>query len=142
MLMPGTPEEETQTINTEVGDIKLTMYVSEVDESVACFVSYSDYPAPVIAVSDPYTMLTAARDSTVFAQGGKLLSNYKISLGGNPGIAFVADVEIEGKEAVLRARNYVVGNRLFQIFAMALKGQKSREETAQFLSSFKLKKPS
>ncbi|HUV06222.1 MAG TPA: hypothetical protein VMX75_00755 [Spirochaetia bacterium] len=140
VLMPGKPEEQTHTLNTAAGDIKLTIYASEMGESLVFFVSYSDYPPEVAGSAVPGGLLRAARDSTVQSQGGKLLASYGIALGGHPGLSYVAEAKVQGREAVLRARNFMVGSRLYQIFALGERGEGSTEKMAKFLGSFRLKK--
>jgi len=142
VLLPGTPDEQTETVTTELGDISLTILMAQPDESMIYFISYSDYPAAAVAASDPLSLLASARDSTVDSQGGSLTGQYRITLGEHPGLAFIADVKMEGRDAVLRARNYIVGNRLYQVFAMAYRESDSVDEMNRFFQSFRLSEPS
>ena len=138
ILLPGIPEEQTETVSTALGDIRLTILMAQPDETAIYFVSYSDYPAEAVSATDPDSLLASAMISTVDSQNGTLGGYYKIALVGRPGLAFSADVKIEGRDAILRARNYIVGNRLYQVFAMAYREADSTEDMSRFLGSFRL----
>jgi hypothetical protein len=139
VFLPGEPERQTKTVNTDLGQIDLTMFISELGEEKVFFVSYSDYPGRVVEQTEPYALLENARDSTVRSQEGALRQSYRLTLSGNPGLEYLADTKVEGKEAILWARNYMEKNRLYQILAMALKGKESLEEMDRFLRSFRFK---
>jgi hypothetical protein len=141
ILMPGEPERQTETVETELGKIELTMFITELDEETVFFVSYSDYPRHIVEQSEPYAMLENARDSTIRSQQGELRQSYRLTLSGHPGLEYLADTKIENRDASLWARSYLENNRLFQILAMALKREEghadSHEEMDRFLRSFR-----
>lgn len=141
VLMPGEPERQTETVETDLGQIELTMFITELNEETVLFVSYSDYPEQIVEQSKPYAILENARDSTISSQQGDLKQSYRLTLSGRPGLEYLADTKIEGRDALIWARSYLKKNRLFQILAMALKrGEgraKSHEEMDRFLRSFR-----
>ena len=141
VLMPGEPEQQTETVETDLGRIELTMFITELDEETVFFVSYSDYPEQIVDRSEPYAILENARDSTIRSQQGELVQSYRLTLSGHPGLEYLADTKIEGRGALIWARSYIEKNRLFQIMAMALKRGEgpagSHEEMDRFLRSFR-----
>ena len=141
VLMPGEPERQTETVETDLGQIELTMFITELDEETVFFVSYSDYPGHIVDQAEPYAILENARDSTISSQQGDLKQSYRLTLSGHPGLEYLADTKIEGRDALIWARSYLEKNRLFQILAMALKhGEEpaeSHEEIDRFLRSFR-----
>jgi len=138
ILLPVQPEAQTETVATGAGEIDLNLFIAETEEKTAYFVSYADYPRSAVSEADPYAILAGARDATLKAQNGRPRSDYRLRLGGHPGIEFTADVEVGGREAVLWARNYLVGSRLYQTFAMAYRGREPYEEMERFFHSFRV----
>jgi len=141
VFMPGEPERRTETVETDLGQIELIMFITELDEETVLFVSYSDYPEHIVEQSAPYAILENARDSTISSQQGDLKQSYRLTLSGRPGLEYLADTKIEGKDALIWVRSYLEKNRLFQILAMALKHEEgpaeSHEEMDRFLRSFR-----
>lgn len=141
VLMPGEPERQTETVETDLGQIELTMFITGLDEETVFIVSYSDYPGHIVDQVEPYAILENARNSTVSSQQGEIRQSYRLTLNGHPGLEYLADTKIEGRDALIWARSYLEKNRLFQILAMALKrGEgraKSHEEMDKFLRSFR-----
>ena len=135
---PGKPEQQTDTIATAVGEIELITVVAEGGKSTAYFAAYSDYPPEIIELSGARRMLENSREIAIKSQGATLLREHKIALGGNPGLEFVAEFEIEGTAALLKARSYLVRNRLFQTSVLALEGAESLADIDRFLKSFRL----
>ena len=139
VVFPGKPEEKKETVNTAVGDIGLTIFIAVLGETMVCFVSYSDYPAEILRVSDTRQLLANSRDGIMRAQNARLLREHQIALGGNPGLEFIAEITVDGHEALLKARSYLVGNRLYQAHAIALDGQEALPDIDRFLKSFRLR---
>ena len=136
--LPGEPDVETDRVPTGAGEVDLHLYVVETEEKTAYFVSYTDYPRSVVSKSDPYRILAGAREATIRAQNGTLNSLYRLRLRDHPGMEFMADVVVGGRNAVLWARSYMVGRRLYQTFVMAYKGREPFEEMERFFRSFRL----
>jgi len=102
-------------------------------------VGYSDYPEEMVKESDPEKILDGSRDGAVRNANGKLVLENKISLDGNPGRELVIDAKGKGgQDATMKARVFLVKNRLYQVMVVAPKGQVSGAEIDDFLKSFKL----
>lgn len=133
--MPGTPSEETQSVQTPAGDIDVHTFVFEQKE-VAYSIIYSDFPDALIAARDTEKMLDGARDGAISSVKGTLKAETKITLEEFPG----REVKIEapdGKHTVI-SRVYLVGNRLYQVAVAMPKEDPSSDDVAKFFSSFKL----
>jgi hypothetical protein len=135
IAFPGDPETQTQSVPTDVGDVALTMYTVETG-SAAYLAGYADYPADMVAGSDPETMLDGGRDGAVGNIDGRLLTEKHITLDGHLG----RELKVESKDGkqVLYGRFYLVEARLYQI--MVVTSPDGLEETVifAFLDSFTL----
>jgi hypothetical protein len=136
ILMPGSPKESQQTYPTDAGDVVATLFILELEGgSVAYLLGYNDYKAELVASSDPQVMLDGARDGAVSNVSGKLISEKKITLDGNPG----RELKIEApQDNVVFARVYMVKQRLYQALVVMPKSKLRDGEVKKFLGSFKL----
>ena len=55
-----------------------------------------------------------------------------------PGVEFVAEGTVKGADTLLHGRLYLVDQRLYQVIALAPKGEMPQGVVNRFLSSFKL----
>jgi hypothetical protein len=129
--LPGTPEETKQTSQ----GVDIFMYTLKKDP-LFYIVGYGDYPQATIDQRGPEAMLDADRDSFVKAVKGKILSEKKVKLDGNPG----RDIMIEGASANFQLREYLVGRRLYQIVSGGAKEAINSPANKSFHESFKLVK--
>jgi hypothetical protein len=130
---PGEPEEQSQSISTAVGSIETwTLMVEE--QGAGFSVSFADYPQEIIAASETALMLDGARDGAVANISGILLEENEISLDGHPGREI--EVEVKEEDVVVRARFYLVENRLYVIQAISETSKVSEDDFVRFLNSF------
>jgi hypothetical protein len=135
IMLPGTPELQTQTVNTAAGPIVVKMYIVN-DNGMAYIVSYNDYPQEAMDQTTPEQVLDGARDGAVANVYGKLLSETILSLDGYPGRQINVGVGDNG----IKARIYLVNNRLYNVMVSG-PGQKLTTKTVgDVLESFKLTK--
>ena len=140
VTVPTEPKEETESVDTRLGKIDIHMFTTE-DGNTAYMIGYSDYPEDIIKQNDPQKLLDGGRDGAVSNVNGKLDSELKIDLDGNPGRALVISAKAgNDQDATIKARIYLVGNRLYQVMMVAPKGEVSSSEMDEFLKSFKLLK--
>ena len=128
---PSLPEAKIEEVPTEVGAFQLHTYVAQV-LPVALFIGVCDYGAQG-AKSDPAGLLEGAKNGAVANFSSHLLSERKIALGVNPGVAFEAESDV----AHLSARIYLAGTVLYQTMVVTPLG-KPYPDTARFLDSFQL----
>ena len=135
---PKTLQESTQDLELQSGKITLYLFSTQQD-NIGYFVSYCDYPPETMAHGDPEKMLDGSRDGALSNAKGKLLSETKITLEGNPGRELVMEAADEsGRRAVIKGRLFMVKNRLYQVMVVAPRGQAGDKIIDDFLQSFKL----
>ncbi len=133
---PITLDKDSQSVDTAVGPIEIHTFTAE-DRNAAYVVAYSDYPAEMVAQTDPETLLSGSRDGAVQNVGGTLVSEDTIDLNGNPGRDLVIDAKTDtGEEATVNARLYLFENRLYQILVVVPKGEEDGVDVDGFLDSF------
>jgi hypothetical protein len=137
VLMPGTPTEQTQAQDTEMGTIDVHSFTFE-EGDVAYLVGYNVFPAAVIGAASSDSMLDGARDGQVNAVKGTLVNEQKITLGAYPGRELEIQIEDSDGTLSLRSRTFLVRDRLYQVMVVGPKGQSTSPDTTKFLDSFKL----
>jgi hypothetical protein len=135
ILMPGTPTEKTQKVNTQAGAIDMHLFTL-VQKGVAYLAIYNDYPEVFVQARNADKMLDGARDGAVSSIQGKLLSELIISLDKYPG----REIRIEAPDGkhTIQTRIYLVKNRLYQVGVVTPKEGSFSEDVTKFLDSFKL----
>jgi hypothetical protein len=95
-----------------------------------------DFPEQSISLT-PSSALDAVRKTAIEGIGARLLNEVSITLGNSPGreIRFTA----QGEKLLTTQRMYVVGDRLYVIFAVSLTSESTEVAVARFLDSFQLK---
>ena len=139
VLMQGAPRVETNSMETPVG--KITGHLYSVEATDAAFgVGYSDFPAEIVRATTPRQLFTVVREGWVKRIQGtlqgdgtdiKLESKY-------PGMEIIAWGKLDGRDAYLRGRFYLVGDRLYQLIVFGTKSAMPVSDINHFLGSFKL----
>jgi hypothetical protein len=130
---PYSLKETTQSVDTAAGKVETHMFRAEQGQE-AWVVAYSELPVEIVQASDPRGMLEASRDGAVANINGELVSDAPISLNEYPGREFTASAQ----GLSLRARMFLVENRLYQIMAVVPKDKENSKEIDDFLQSFQL----
>ena len=138
VLVPGTPSEQTQNLDTGVGAIDLHFFIVEQD-GFQYLVSYNDYPDAMVREADADKVLDGARDGVVANVQGRLLNEVKVWLADYPGRELRIRIP-EGRQT-MRTRLYFVGNRLYQVGVLSAEDSAAADEISKFLNSFKLQTP-
>ncbi len=134
---PGTPQQRTQTMRTNLGTLDAKMVTVEVPDAFYA-IAFVDYPRDKLGKTAPDTLLDGARDGAVSNVKGKLASETKISMNGYPG----RELRIEAPgDLVLNARLYMVKERLYQTLVVMPKARENAADSKRFLDSFKFQKP-
>jgi hypothetical protein len=141
VMTPVAMEEASQDVDTQIGKIRIVMYGGELD-GAAFQVGFNDYPKGFVTPDNTTQLLDGAREGMVNNIGGTLVSEQKVFLKGYAGREIVATVVLDETtgEAIVKARIYMVGSRLYQIVVVspAGEGAVSAESIDAFLKSFKL----
>lgn len=134
VMMPGEPQLTRSRVAIQGGEVQVGTWKSSV-EGALFSVSYADYPEPVIATKPPMALVNEGRDSVVASVKGTLLREQEVTLDGvYPGKAYVA----ESPSGEVRARHFLVGNRLYTLLALFNPSIGSPQADA-FLSSLALR---
>jgi serine/threonine-protein kinase len=134
VLMPGTPSYEKQSNGTALGPIDMHMFTLNIKRDAAYVIMYSDYPE-IVTRANPDDLLDGGRNGALASSKGKLVSEQNMSLDGFPGREIVIEVPGEG---LMRVRMFLVRQQLFQIMAVGTKEKIDHEDTAKYLTSFRL----
>jgi len=138
ILMRGDPLVEKQDLETPIGKIAGQWYSTELQDSVFG-VGYADYPAELVRNVPHRELFTTVRSSWLSRIDGKLQGDgTAIGLEGNPGMEYIAAGKFNGRDAYLRGRIYLVGNRLFQVVVFGDKHTLPLSDINKFVDSFKL----
>ena len=131
VLMPGTPEESNDTVQSDHGPYTTHMFILRSQGNVFV-VGWVDY--------DPsfkfnlQTELEANRDNFVKGIKGTLVESRSVKIDGYQALEFTAETPTR----VFRSRVYMVGRRPYQIIVGSQKGTDDSENVNKFLDSFKV----
>lgn len=114
VLMPGEPRETVQPLQTSVGFVELHSILVE-DHDNAYLVMYADYPEAAIAQHSPTAILAQVTASWLAEHRAEAVAPTDLELSGHPGqgLRYVLPNGLQ-----VQARAYLVGRRLYQIFAL------------------------
>jgi hypothetical protein len=130
VLMPGTPKKQ----NLNASGISTTAYAIEEKEG-AYVVVFADMPIPAReSAMQTQLRLEGARDGMLMSTNARLTSEGPLLLAGKyPGREMNAD--LPERKGILRARLYVVGQRLYQIMVAGRATWARTSQADQFLDS-------
>ncbi|MBW4612019.1 MAG: hypothetical protein KME21_01805 [Desmonostoc vinosum HA7617-LM4] len=122
VLMPGTPNRNTQYQKTYMGEINLEMFVAQPPkQEVAYIVTYNDFPYSYGQMANPQLILNNARDLALKTTKSNLMSQRNIrSSNGHPGKE-IEYINTGGK--ITKNRMYVAEGRLYQVMAITTRKQ-------------------
>ncbi|MCC5639362.1 hypothetical protein LC593_26785 [Nostoc sp. CHAB 5844] len=139
VLMPGTPNKETQTQKTYMGEIDLEIFFAQPPkQQVAYVVVYNDFPHSYGQLTNPQTILEQAQHMVLKTTKSSLIRQRNIrSSNGHPGKE-IEFINAGGK--ITRSRMYVAQGRLYQVMAITTKKQqKTLSKTITgYLNSFQV----
>lgn len=138
--MPGSPTKETQTLPSEVGDIKLSTW-SLIEQETALVFSVVDYPRNRMSKALPQDVLDGARSGALANVNGTVTREIQVLLDTGkgrfwPGRQFEASLP-QGFRYT--ARMYLVGDRLYQFALVAKDATTGRIYFERMVKDFRLK---
>lgn len=141
---PQKPVENPQVINTEIGELKMNMFIYDAssagkDDNLLYLVNYTEYPEAFMEVEDPESVKVFFRNAVDGAVGnvnGRLISEKIIKLGRHPG----REIKVDFKEgmAVIRMRFYLVGYKLYMLQTITETKKDFNKSINRFMNSFEL----
>ena len=142
VLMRGDPRVEQRNLDTPMGKIAGSWYSLEQKDSVFG-VGYADYPAQVVQATPPRKMFTIVRDGWLKRIAGTLEGDgTDINLDNKwIGMEFTARGKLEGRDAWMRGRFYLVDNRLYQLIVFGNKESIPTSDINKFMGSLKVAQP-
>ena len=135
VLMPGSPDEQTQAISTPVGSIDLHIFMVEKPD-IAYMVAYSDYPQVVVEKATTDEVLEGARNGALAKIQGRLLSEDVISYDEHSG----REIEFTAMDGIGLGRAVILlaDNRLYQVLAVGAKDSFPKNDVKRFIDSFEM----
>jgi hypothetical protein len=106
------------------------------DGDRAFMVGYTEYPERVRSLVGEQELLESARDGAVAGARGRLLVDEPRELAGVPGRHL--EIDSDGGRVRVSGRLYVVGRRLYQVFATVAPVEAESAEVQRFLDSFRI----
>jgi hypothetical protein len=139
VLMRGEPFYTKREIEVPAGRIVAHLYVSDRPDSVVA-IGYTDYPIALVLGAPPEKLFAGVRDTWLNRLHGTLTrSDRPLKIDDkHPGIEFSADGQIENTEAFVRARLYLVDQRLYQVVILGKTAAVPSRVVNRYLDSFKL----
>lgn len=137
--MPGAPKEETRTAQAVDGPLVITLYMATTADS-AYVASCNDLPGAQLAPADLERMLDSIGQGAMTNIGATMEGQTAIALDGHPGREVTGRTSVNGQDAVVRARVFLVGDRMIQALVLGAKGRISDADMAAYLESLTLTK--
>ena len=129
--------QNVQSVDTLAGKIDQHTFLTTIGK-ITFMVAYYDYPADVVK-NDPLKVLDLAESGAVTNVNGILLKSAKITLDSNPGYEMLIEsADQNNQKMTTKVHMYLVGNRLYQILALANTGDADFNVIDPFLQSFKV----
>jgi predicted RNase H-like HicB family nuclease len=144
-LFPSKPSEQTQSVPSAMGDIKMQIFMAPLGTEAIFGVMYNDFPLDISTATgeDFEKIMDNGRDSALANMGGELISEEKVSLGDYSGRHIIFEIPENklpgGGKGILRV--YLVENRLYQLIALGSHEAISDEDIEFFINSFELTAP-
>ena len=135
VMLPGKPEEQSQTTASAYGTVESHVFLVNNGES-GFLTSYVDYPLELIRDSSVGEILDGVSVGILSQSSGTLVSSVDIQFGDYDGRQLV--ITSPGGESVLTVQIYLVGNRIYQLSVVAKVGADVSEETTMYFESFTL----
>ena len=133
VLLPGVPNESIKTLNSDVGTIDL--HIFDLDKGDIYFaVSYSDYPDSLVKSLSVSKHLDNAREGALANTMATLTAEEIIEVEGYEGRLLSAKI---GEDYALRAKFFLVGNRLYQLIIVTNKNNLYSSHIKEVIDSFK-----
>jgi hypothetical protein len=134
---PGIPEEETESINTQVGTISRQTFVVENDGGQTTYlVMCIHYPSDTVEMVDYDQILNSVRDDLMARYRGKVNQEELVQLDNYPGREF--DFEGKWKNSLVfgNVMTLLIEQRLYLLMALGVGEEVDEEDVEKFFVSF------
>ena len=134
IIFSGEPTHTPEIIPTEIGDIKMHMFMYEKSITEAEMVAYNDYPSAMVDLVDADQMLQDAKKGSVESLGATITEEKVITYNGHKGLEFKAN----SSQYYVNYKVFIVKNRLYQIALMRDGSYAVQDDVDNFFNSFEL----
>jgi len=139
VAFPAKPHAKEETIDLGEGTSATVRTFQILAENAIYDVTVVDYPAGTVAsAGSEDQVLDNARNGAVANAPGPMLSEAKIEFAGRPAREITIDMSMG---MVSRSRIFIVGDRLFNVAAIAARDKAKSENIEKYFASFKLTPP-
>ena len=128
------PQESEKDVPTEIGDLKMHMFMYEESNTKAYMVAYSDYPAALIEKSDAKTLLQGSKEGVTGQFQASITDEKSSKFQGSECIDFAAS----GPQYHTAYKLVLAGNRLYQVGILQTGGPVDADDIDKFIGSFKI----
>lgn len=134
IMFPAEPTRSEDNVPTDLGDIKMVMFMYEKSPSEAYMVAYSDYPESSMQGQDPYALMEASKGGVLgnFGATGENVKRFKIQ--NYPALSFDGRGNAYCTSYLLVLRN----NRLYQVAILKANELPAKKDVKSFIASFEL----
>jgi hypothetical protein len=136
--LPNQPQEQDKTFTTPRGPVDIHV-MSYADEDITYMAYVQDAPGVTQALREPY--LDNRRDEIIRAKRGRLVDQTRMTMAGrHAGREVIVNFKpVPNAPAVTeKIRMYLVGERLYEIYAQTKAGPREDPRVDAFLDSFQL----
>jgi hypothetical protein len=134
---PGIPEEETESINTEVGTINRQTFVVENDGGQTTYlVMYINYPGDAVEMASYDKILNSVRDDLMATYQGKVNKEELVQLDNYPGREFDFEGKWENNLVYGNVITLLIEHRLYLLMALGVEEEVAKEDVEKFFVSF------
>jgi len=134
---PGMPEEETESINTQVGTISRQTFVVESDGGHSTYlVMCINYPSGAIEAADYDQILNSIRDDLMATYRGKVNQEELVQMDNYPGREFDFKGKWENNLVFGNVMTFLIEQRLYLLMALGVEEEVEWENVERFFVSF------
>jgi hypothetical protein len=137
ILFPEKPIKDVHTTSAEIGEIKLTQFIYNKDETNIWLVSYSDYPKKMIHLGNNNQLLKGIKHRILKEFRAQPSLEKEVTLADkHQGLSFSAHSNKNSLDVLYQI--YLVENRVYQISMYSSVGKFPTQDSSDFMGSFKL----
>ncbi len=134
---PGIPEEETESINTQVGTINRQTFVVENDGGQTTYlVMCINYPGDAVETVSYDQILDSIRDDLMATYRGKVNKEELVQLDNYLGREFDFEGKWENSSVFGNVMTLLIEQRLYMLMALGVEEEVDKEDVEKFFVSF------
>lgn len=134
---PGIPEQETESINTQVGTINRQTFVVENDGGQTTYlVMCINYPRDAVETVSYDQILNSIRDDLMATYRGKVNKEELVQLDNYLGREFDFEGKWENSSVFGNVMTLLIEQRLYMLMALGVEEEVDKEDVEKFFVSF------